>query len=113
MHMAILQSALLSLKPSGRHGFEGLIQQLLSALTGYQFYLAQSGTQAGRDLATPRIGTVLAVECKRYGGDTELDGTELLGKLAHAEMTVSGLDAWVLVPTRDVPDQVYSVLAAG
>lgn len=110
--MAILQSALLSLKPSGPEGFEGLIQQLLSALTGYQFYLAQSGTQAGRDLATPRIGTVLAVECKRYGLDTELSATELLGKLTHAEMTVSGLDVWVLVTSRDVPDQVYSVLEA-
>jgi hypothetical protein len=110
--MANLQSALLLLKPSGPEGFEGLIQHLLSALTGFQFYLAQSGTQAGRDLATPRVGTVLAVECKRYGTGTELDGTELLGKLTHAEMTVSGLDVWVLVTSREVPEQLYSVLEA-
>jgi Restriction endonuclease len=110
--MASLKSALLSLEPSGPHGFEGLIQQLLSALTGYQFYLAQSGTQGGRDLATPRVGTVLAVECKRYGADTELDRTHLLGKLIEAEMLVSGLDVWVLVASRDVPEQLYSALEA-
>lgn len=105
-----LRTALQSLSPSGPEGFEGLIQQLLSALTGYRFYLAQSGSQAGRDLATSRIGTVLAVECKRYGAERELDQTELLGKLMQAEMTILQLDVWVLVASRDVPEQLYSLL---
>jgi hypothetical protein len=38
------------LTPTGAGGFEGLIAHLLSRLTGYQFLLAASGRQDGRDM---------------------------------------------------------------
>jgi hypothetical protein len=107
----MLTDALQRLTATGPLGFEGLIQRLLSRLTGYQFYLAQSGTQAGRDMASDRVNaTVLAVECKRYGADTELNVQELLGKLAQAVDSIPRLDVWVLVASRPVPDQLYSSL---
>jgi hypothetical protein len=47
----MLKDALQQLTATGSSGFEGLIQRLLGRLTGYQFYLAQSGSQAGRDMS--------------------------------------------------------------
>jgi hypothetical protein len=54
--------------------------------------------------------TVLAVECKRYGDDTELNTRELLGELLQAVGAIPQLDLWVLVASRAVPDQLYSAL---
>ena len=107
----MLKNTLQRLAATGSTGFEGLIQRLLERLTGYQFYLAQSGTQAGRDMSSARVNAaVLAVECKRYGDETELKAPELLGKLAQAAETIPQLDVWVLVTSRSVPDQLYSAL---
>lgn len=108
----MLLDELRQLAATGTGGFEGLIQRLLTDLTGYQFYLAQSGTQLGRDMSSDRVNaTVLAVECKRYGEDTELKKSELLGKVVEATAAIPRLDVWVLVASRDVPDQLYAALA--
>ncbi len=107
----MLKQALQQLAATGSSGFEGMIQRLLGRLTGYQFYLAQSGTQLGRDFSSERVNaTVLAVECKRYGNDTELKRAELLGKLVDATAAIPRLDVWVLVASRAIPDQLYSAL---
>jgi hypothetical protein len=106
-----LNKALQQLAATGSAGFEGLVQRLLENLTGYKFYLAQSGTQGGRDMSSDRANaTVLAVECKRYGDDTELNTRELFGELLQAVGAIPQLDLWVLVASRAVPDQLYSAL---
>ena len=99
------------LKPAGPEGFEGLIASLLESLTGVQFNLAISGSQAGRDLSSHRMyGNVIAVECKRYGENTSLDERELLGEIAQVVQAIPDLDVWVLVTSREVPSQLEEVL---
>lgn len=109
----LLAASLRELAPTGRNGFEGLVQRLISRVTGAEFFLAQSGAQSGRDMSSARTGaTIIAVECKRYGKDRELDEDELKGKLLSAVSTIPGLDLWVLAASRPVPDQLYSGLQA-
>lgn len=109
----VLAACLRELAPTGRNGFEGLVQRLLSRITGAEFFLAQSGAQDGRDMSSARTGaTIMAVECKRYGEARELDEDELKGKLLSAASTIPGLDLWVLVASRPVSDQLYSGLQA-
>jgi len=109
--MSCLIEYLRKLDPSGEKGFEGLIARLLEYLTGTQFYLARSGSQSGRDMiSVNHDGSVIAVECKRYGQTTELNERELLGELAQASLNISDLDLWVLVTSRQVPDQLFNSL---
>ena len=99
------------LPPTGPNGFEGLIASLLGTLTGRHFHLASAGRQFGRDMISERYGgSVIAVECKRYGENSELNETELLGKLSQARVGVPDLDLWVLVTSRDVADQINNSL---
>jgi hypothetical protein len=98
------------LEPTGPKGFEGLIASLLSRLTGRQFFLANAGRQWGRDMTSERRGTVAAVECKRYGTNSELDERELQGELTQAVISITDLDLWVLVASRNIPDQIYTAL---
>jgi hypothetical protein len=92
---------------TGRGGFEGLIAALLEDLTGWHFDLATAGSQEGRDMSSRRPNAnVVAVECKRYGQDTELNRRELLGELIQAERDIPDLDLWVLVASREVPSQL-------
>lgn len=99
------------LPASGSDGFEGLISSLLDTLTGHHFRLASGGYQAGRDM-TARVsnGNIIAVECKRYGQDSELDQRSLLGEMVQATRDVPDLDLWVLVTSREVPSRLYESL---
>ena len=97
--------------PTGKNGFEGLIVRLLENLTGKAFYLARSGSQSGRDMRSDRHGgSIIAVECKRYGKETELNERELLAELVQAHINIPDLDLWVLVASRDIPDQLLTLL---
>lgn len=96
---------------AGIKGFEGLIAQLLEALTGRHFLLAKSGSQEGRDLSSSDAqSNNIAVECKRYGKTTELNERELLGELEQAKTHIVDLDIWILVTTRDVDSQLFESL---
>ncbi len=96
-----LIDTLLNLSPAGRSGFEGLVAQLMARLTGRVFHLARSGYQAGHDMVSGTgSGTVIAVECKRYGQTTELDQRELLGELEQADQGIPDLDVWVLASSQ-------------
>ncbi len=106
-----LVEALRQLNPTGWNGFEGLIAKLLKALTGQHFHLAQSGTQSGRDMSSSCPNSnVIAVECKRYGKDTELNQRELLGEIVQVVQAIPDLDLWVLVASRDIPSQLEEAL---
>ena len=97
--------------PTGKNGFEGLVAKLLGNLTGRHFHLARSGSQAGRDMRSNNHGgNIIAVECKRYGKNTELNERELLAELAEAQLNIPDLDIWVLVTSRDIPDQLFTLL---
>jgi len=105
--------ALMSLCPTGPDGFEGLIAELLTSLTGRKFHLAKSGTQGGRDMSMREPNcNVVVVECKRYGKETELDERDLLGEIAQALRSIPDLDVWVLVTSRSVPSQLIEALCA-
>lgn len=110
--MNIFIEQLRKIAPSGKSGFEGLVAQLLGKLTAQHFYLARSGSQAGRDMRSDRYGgNIIAVECKRYGKSTELSERELLAELVQATSNIPNLDIWVLVASRDIPDQLFSLLS--
>jgi hypothetical protein len=106
-----LIDVLREIPPSGSDGFEGLVSSLLEKLTGHHFSLAKSGFQAGRDMSS-RVpdGNIIAVECKRYSQDTELDERGLLGEMVQATRDIPDLDLWVLVASRDVPSQLFESL---
>ncbi|MDQ2999228.1 MAG: hypothetical protein M3R61_19530, partial [Chloroflexota bacterium] len=106
-----LTEILRNLPAAGPSGFEGLIADLLSHFTGRQFHLAQSGTQQGRDMSSRHpYANVTAVECKRYGSNTELNQRELLGEIVQATIAIPDLDLWVLVASRDVSSQLRESL---
>ncbi|HND19169.1 MAG TPA: restriction endonuclease, partial [Acidobacteriota bacterium] len=103
-----LTNFLSQLENSGPAGFEGLVATLLEKLTGQHFHLASSGTQEGRDMSSRRANAnVIAVECKHYKRQTSLDEREILGEIQQAVRSISDLDIWVLVTSRDVPSQRY------
>jgi hypothetical protein len=94
-------------QPTGRDGFEGLIAELLQALSGTHFKLANAGYQEGRDMnSRPQVGNVTAVECKRYGAGKKLSLRELQGELGQVGLAIRDLDLWVLVTSRDVDSRL-------
>lgn len=99
------------LRAAGAKGFEGLVVNLLSNLTGLRFYLSQSGQQRGRDAKTSsEASTVVAVEAKRYASSTKLDERELVAELHQAVTSEPSLDLWILATSRSVPEQLLSSL---
>lgn len=103
--------ALRRLEPSGFDGFEGLIAKLLSSLTEQHFRLARSGSQMGRDMHSRELAAnVIAVECKRYKEDTQLDTRELLGELTELKLDIPDIDLWVLVASRNVDSRLFETL---
>lgn len=89
--------------PAGADGFEGLVAQALAALTGYTFRLARSGSQFGRDSATPNAPFSIAMEAKRYNDSVPLQ--ELAGKAALAAFELAeGIDVWALAATVEVSE---------
>lgn len=100
-----------SLKSTGKTGFEGLVATLLSELTGREFLLAKSGSQMGRDLSS-RDGqvNVVAVECKKYKKTTEFDKRSLLGEIAEVTRSISELDLWVFVSSKEVDSVLFESL---
>jgi hypothetical protein len=110
----VLFDYLRKLDPSGPDGFEGMIAQLLEALTGRRFLLAKSGYQAGRDMSTGLLGANrIAVECKRYLDETPLNERELLGELVQVSYDIPQLDLWVVVATRKVGDKLQDLVSEG
>ena len=108
-----LVDILRQIRPTGPDGFEGLIAALLESLTGVHFKLASGGFQAGRDMSSrPLEGNVTAIECKRYGSDTELNERELLGELVRVDLAIPDLDLWILITSREVDSTLYETLTA-
>jgi hypothetical protein len=96
--------------PAGPNGFEGLVARALAEFTGYTFRLARSGSQFGRDAATPHATFSIAMEAKRYGKSVPLQ--ELVGKASLAAFALAeGVDVWVLAATVEVSEPTQRQLA--
>ncbi|HXH12904.1 MAG TPA: hypothetical protein VNP04_24425, partial [Alphaproteobacteria bacterium] len=99
-----LHNALHSLQAARAAGFEGLIVALIGRLTGRTYFLAKSGSQAGKDATTAGFDeTYIAIEGKRYRRGASPTARELLGGFAEAIAASGGsLDLWVVVSTGAV-----------
>ncbi|TGU74587.1 hypothetical protein E4633_03740 [Geomonas terrae] len=90
---------------------ERLAAALLGQLLGLTIAVAKSGFQHGGDAGpSGRQGRHFRIECKRYGDKTPLSDRELLGEIDHALSRDPALEAWILVATREVPEQLEQSL---
>ncbi len=77
--------------------------QALAKFTGFTFRLARSGSQFGRDAATPNAPFAIAMEAKRYRDSVPLQ--ELVGKSTLASFALAdGIDVWVLAATVEISE---------
>ncbi|PZN98329.1 MAG: hypothetical protein DCF30_14420 [Hyphomicrobiales bacterium] len=110
-HLNALRAALLTLKPTGQTGFEGLIALALHDILGVPFRLASSGTQRGIDGKTAGEGDVVAFEGKLYSDS--VPRTEVLSKIADLGRNKDAPDlVWVLGATTLVSTQLADDLRA-
>ena len=90
---------------------EHLAAALLGRLLGITIAVAKSGFQYGGDGGSAgRQGRRLRVECKKYSDTTSLSDRELLGEIDHALARDPALEAWILVATREVSEQLEQSL---
>lgn len=90
---------------------ENLAAALFGRLMGVTIAVAKSGFQHGGDAGPAgRQGRRLRLECKKYSDTTALSDRELLGEIDHALSRDSALEAWVLVATRPVSEQLEQAL---
>lgn len=86
---------------------ENLAAGLIGKLLGIPIAVAKSGFQHGGDGgAAGQQGRRFRLECKKYGDDTRLDNRELLGEIDQALGRDEALEAWFLIATRSVPEQL-------
>lgn len=96
----------LQAEKSGK-SLENLAAALVGSLLGIPIAIAASGFQFGADAGTAgRQGRHLRIECKKYSDDTALSDRELLGEMDQAVGRDEALEAWILVATRSVPEQL-------
>ena len=99
-----LKKILQKIKPSK---LELLAAALVGRLLNRPIFVASSGSQFGGDAGT--IGSnsrYFRVECKRYRKSSTLGIRSLLGEIDEAIRADSMLEAWILVATRDVNEQL-------
>lgn len=99
----LLALRLRSLDPAGPDGFEGLMRDALTEITGQVFRLAKPGPQGGSDVRTVGHNVMrIGLEGKRYGADTTLRLDELQAKVVDAAKQESPVDVWILAATREI-----------
>ena len=90
---------------------ERLVAALLGRLLDVSIAVASSGFQHGADAGTAgEQGRRLRLECKRYSGKSNLNERELLGEIDQALNRDEALEAWVLIATREIPEQIRQSL---
>ena len=86
---------------------ENLAAALLGRLLGLSIPVAKSGFQHGGDAGPAgRQGRRFRIECKKYSDKTSLSDRELLGEIDQALARDNALEAWILVATRSVSEQL-------
>lgn len=87
--------------------FENLSAALLGRLLEVPVLVAKSGFQHGGDAGSVgRQGRRFRLECKKYSDTTRLSDRELLGEIDHALSRDEALEAWFLIATRNVSEQL-------
>jgi hypothetical protein len=86
---------------------ENLAGALLGRLLGIPIAIAKSGFQHGGDGGPAgQQGRRFRLECKKYSDSTSLSHRELLGEIDHALGRDEALEAWFLIATRNVTEQL-------
>ena len=86
---------------------ENLAGALLGRLLGVPIAIAKSGFQHGGDGGPAgQQGRRFRLECKKYRDGTSLSHRELLGEIDHALGRDDALEAWFLIATRNVSEQL-------
>ena len=99
-----IQDTLLRLKPTGPHGFEGLIGEIIHEITDIPCRLAKSGTQFGIDGDAIFPTDALCFEAKLYSGKLPKD--QIITKVATLAINKDEADIlWVLGATTPVASQ--------
>jgi hypothetical protein len=107
-HLDNLKKSLQNAEP---HVLEKLSPALISRLLDIPVLVASSGFQYGGDSGTAgRLERHLRIECKRYSEKTNLNERELLGEIDQALARDPSLEAWILVTTREVSEQIHQSL---
>lgn len=100
-----LKTMLLSLKPAGTDGFEGLVRVVLTQLTGVPFRLAASGLQGGLDGDSALRSDPVCFEAKRYA--QPIPREQVLTKITDLALNNDSPDRlWVLGATTEVNAQL-------
>ena len=110
MHAPIyeLQSILLKAKP---RCLERLAARALGSLLDVPVRVARSGDQRGGDGGTSGIGgRELVFEARRYSDKTRFDERGILGEIEQAIDRKPDLEAWILVTTSEVPEQIEQAM---
>ena len=90
---------------------EDLAAALLSRLLDVPITVAGAGFQYGADAGPAgQHGRRFRIECKKYRDTSTLSERELLGEIDQALARDKALEAWVLVVTRNVPEQLRQSL---
>ncbi|MCW0236330.1 MAG: hypothetical protein OJJ21_22220 [Ferrovibrio sp.] len=109
-----LLTALRNKKAQSSSGFEGLLRDLLKAISGRDFMLSKGGEQGGTDGRTPfdLSKTCIAFEAKRFGANSKLQFDEVEAKLVEAIRTKPEMDVWILVISKEMKEQDWTRLRA-
>ena len=90
---------------------ERLAGALLGRLLEVPVRFARSGDQRGGDAGVSGSrGRHLILEARRYRDTSSLDKRSILGEIEQAVERQPDLEAWVLVTTREVPEQVETAI---
>lgn len=115
--MTSLKSALKALREvllkARWQDFQDISGLLLGELVGAEFKLARAGDQWGGDGGTGSAAERhLVYEARRYGDNTNFKKREIVGQLDEALEKDPALEAWILITTRAVPEQLHTSLQA-
>ena len=90
---------------------EKLTAALVGRLLGVPIAVARPGPQHGGDAGPAGLQERrFRLECKKYGETSHLSDRELLGEIDQALARDEALEAWVLVATISVPEQLVQAL---
>ena len=101
------------LHASSSKTLEDLVGELLGQLVGVVFSRARGGSQHGGDGGVQGDHRRhLIFEAKRYRVGTQFNDREIRGEIDEAVERNPDLEAWILVSTRDVPEQTVTAMRA-
>jgi hypothetical protein len=104
-NQAKLQHVLLKEKKASK--LENMVAALLGRLLGVPIAVAKVGFQHGGDGGpSGRQERRFRLECKKYSESSSLSARELLGEIDHALARDKALEAWLLIATCNVSEQI-------